>query len=321
MPWELNGNANTNPQTNFLGTTDNQPLLVKTNSTEQLRVDTAGKVGIGTQNPPYRLSVVGQPTDYHCAFFVSDPSADPFKNQICLVGSAEHSEARLGFVTTYPDGTLNHTAIIKASVPATGGGDLVFQTRTGDNGQLLECLHITNQGNIGIGTPIPGDRLTVAGSVSVEADVKIGGNATVGGDLFLPGADCAEQFDISGEIPGPGTVVTIKEGGTLGESQEPYDKKVAGVISGAGEFRHSILLDSRPQKGQRAPVALAGKVYCKVDARDRPIEIGDLLTTSPTPGHAMTAANPGRAFGAIIGKALDRLERGTGLIPILVALR
>ena len=69
------------------------------------------------------------------------------------------------------------------------------------------------------------------------------------------------------------------------------------------------------------PVALMGKVYCKVDAGYSPIDVGDLLTTSPTPGHAMKADDHDKAFGAVIGKALRRLEAGQGLIPILVALQ
>jgi hypothetical protein len=55
--------------------------------------------------------------------------------------------------------------------------------------------------------------------------------------------------------------------------------------------------------------------------RAAPIEVGDLLTTSPTPGHAMKATDPVRAFGAVIGKALRALGDGQGLIPILVALQ
>jgi hypothetical protein len=68
-------------------------------------------------------------------------------------------------------------------------------------------------------------------------------------------------------------------------------------------------------------VALVGKVYCKVDAQYGPIEVGDLLTTSPTLGHAMKASDPLKAFGAVIGKALRPLLAGQGLIPILIALQ
>jgi hypothetical protein len=69
------------------------------------------------------------------------------------------------------------------------------------------------------------------------------------------------------------------------------------------------------------PLALVGKVYCKVDADPAPIAIGDLLTTSTRPGHGMKAANSDLAFGAVIGKALRPLRSGQGMIPILVALQ
>jgi hypothetical protein len=69
------------------------------------------------------------------------------------------------------------------------------------------------------------------------------------------------------------------------------------------------------------PLALLGKVFCKVDAQYSPIEVGDLLTTSPTIGHAMKADDPLKAFGSVIGKALRPLQAGRGMIPILVALQ
>jgi len=68
----------------------------------------------------------------------------------------------------------------------------------------------------------------------------------------------------------------------------------------------------------RAAIALIGTVYCKVDASCASISAGDLLTTSNTQGHGMKAVDAQRSFGAIIGKALQSLPEGTGLIPILV---
>jgi hypothetical protein len=60
-------------------------------------------------------------------------------------------------------------------------------------------------------------------------------------------------------------------------------------------------------------------VQCKVDATYGSIRQGDALTSSPTPGHAMFAAAP--RSGAILGKALEPLESGTGTIRVLVLLR
>ncbi|WP_320815258.1 tail fiber domain-containing protein [Flavobacterium sp.] len=49
--WTLTGNAGTAPATNFLGTTDAQPLVIRTNNTEKIRIKSNGKVGIGEPNP------------------------------------------------------------------------------------------------------------------------------------------------------------------------------------------------------------------------------------------------------------------------------
>jgi hypothetical protein len=71
----------------------------------------------------------------------------------------------------------------------------------------------------------------------------------------------------------------------------------------------------------RCALALTGKVWCKVDADCAPVEIGDMLTSSPTPGHAMRATDQARAFGSVIGKSLGSLQAGRGLVLVLVALQ
>lgn len=148
------------------------------------------------------------------------------------------------------------------------------------------------------------------------------GDVEVTGDIRLTNADCAEDFDVSGtDKAEPGTVMVLGNEGALSESQQAYDKRVAGVISGAGDYKPGIVLDKRQTPGNRQPIALMGKVFCKVDAQYGAIEVGDLLTTSPTPGHAMKTTDPLKAFGTVIGKALRPLREGQGLIPILIALQ
>jgi hypothetical protein len=55
--WALTGNSGTDPAVNFLGTTDNRPLVIRTNNTERMRVTETGNVGIGTAAPTERLQV------------------------------------------------------------------------------------------------------------------------------------------------------------------------------------------------------------------------------------------------------------------------
>jgi hypothetical protein len=140
--------------------------------------------------------------------------------------------------------------------------------------------------------------------------------------LLNPGADCAEQFDLKAdESADPGTVMVIDDTGALRRSDRSYDRAVAGVVSGAGAFRPAIVLDRHANSKARTTIALVGKVYCKVDANACAISVGDLLTTSDTPGHAMKVLDPSRGFGAVIGKALGSLNTGLGLLPILIALQ
>jgi hypothetical protein len=147
-------------------------------------------------------------------------------------------------------------------------------------------------------------------------------NIHVNGDIQLANADVAEDFDVSGvDKVQPGTVMVFGSEGALCMSQQPYDKRVAGVISGSGDYKPGLVLDKQQSQGNRQPVALMGKVFCKVDAQFAAVEVGDLLTTSPTPGHAMKAVDPLKAFGTVIGKALRAFPAGQGLIPILVALQ
>ncbi len=142
------------------------------------------------------------------------------------------------------------------------------------------------------------------------------------GDIKLEGADCAEEFDVAElEDVEPGTVLVINNKSKLCPCSKPYDKKVAGVVSGGNGYKPGIILDRKSTQNKRTPIALTGKVYCKVDSRYSPIEVGDLLTTSPTRGYAMKAKQQSKAFGAVIGKSLCPLKDGKGLIPILVALQ
>jgi hypothetical protein len=157
---------------------------------------------------------------------------------------------------------------------------------------------------------------------SVSGDVHMTGTLKVDKDVLLTGSDCAERFDAAeNEDLAAGTVVVLGEDGRLRASREAYDQRVAGVVAGAGDYKPAIIMDSGPSDRAGAAVALVGKTFCKVDATEAPIEVGDLLTPSPTAGHAMKAIDPLRAFGAVLGKALRPFHGGTGLIPILVTLQ
>ncbi len=147
------------------------------------------------------------------------------------------------------------------------------------------------------------------------------GDVEVTGDIRLINADIAEDFTIADPTVEVGTVMIFDANGFLTPCYDAYDKKVVGVISGAGDYKPGMVLDKQVSSEHRMPIALLGKVFCKLDAQYGAVEVGDLLTTSPTLGHAMKASNPYKAFGSVIGKALRGLTEGQGLVPVLIALQ
>ena len=141
------------------------------------------------------------------------------------------------------------------------------------------------------------------------------------GDIILSNADFAEDFEVVD--PGtaePGTVMVLDEGGRLVPSARAYDRRVAGVVTGAGSYRPGIIMDRHEHRPDRRPIAMVGKVFCRVDADLGGVEVEDLLTTAPTPGHAMRVGDPVRAMGSVIGKALAPLKSGRELVPVLISL-
>ncbi len=69
------------------------------------------------------------------------------------------------------------------------------------------------------------------------------------------------------------------------------------------------------------PLAVVGIVPCKVTAENGSIVAGDLLVASSTLGHAMKGTDRSKMLGAIVGKALEPLPAGSGVIQVLVTLQ
>ena len=86
--------------------------------------------------------------------------------------------------------------------------------------------------------------------------------------------------------------------------------------SGAGKYFAGVCLLQEELARGAAPVAQVGsvEVWCV-----GPVEVGDLLTTSEVPGHAMAISDPLRGIGCTIGKAVTALKAGErGLVEMQV---
>ncbi len=141
------------------------------------------------------------------------------------------------------------------------------------------------------------------------------------GDILMFNADCAEEFETDDDGTEPGSVMVARQGSRVARADRAYDRRVVGVVSGAGGFRPAIVLGHRKSSHRRVPVAVLGRVECMADASYGAVEVGDLLTTSETSGHAMRVTDYSAAMGAVVGKALSPLPEGRGLVETLVTLR
>ncbi|MEQ9626548.1 hypothetical protein [Coleofasciculus chthonoplastes] len=207
-------------------------------------------------------------------------------------------------------------------------GDLaIFPSNASDNHNTnAATLHFDGNGsNLWIGgNGRDGDILLFPSSATNnhtvdQATIHLDANA---GEITFSNADCAEEFTIAEAIDAiPGSVMVLNDDGLLQPSNRAYDKRVVGIISGAGKYKPGLLLDKQDRESNRSPIAIMGKVYCMATADVAPINVGDLLTTSHISGHAMKVTDEHKAFGAVVGKALAPFTDGTGLIPVLVALQ
>ncbi len=196
------------------------------------------------------------------------------------------------------------------------------------NSSGIETIYLWGRNSAGQ----TGGQIGLKNSAGVET-ITLNADAAGEGRIYTQvltitgGSDLSENFDInaSDELLKPGMIVSIdpKNSGELVLSSKAYDKTVAGVVSGAGGVKPGMLMSQAGTKADgKHPVALTGRVYCYVDADAAgAIEPGDLLTTSATPGHGMKATDASRSHGTIIGKAMSSLEKGKGLVLVLVNLQ
>lgn len=215
----------------------------------------------------------------------------------------------VGIGTTSPIYSLDVNGGVngfRAKAASAAAGDTIA---TFENSSAIQMIVRAN-GNVGIGTTSPANKLHVAGSITVD------------GNINAKYQDVAEWVESSEELS-PGTVVVLDDttSNQVIASRESYDTRVAGVISASP----GIALGEAGQG--KVLVATTGRVKIKVSAKNGPIRTGDLLVTSDQPGVAARSQpiQVGGVLihrpGTLIGKALEPLSKGEGEILVLLSLQ
>jgi hypothetical protein len=207
---------------------------------------------------------------------------------------------------------------------AANGSPALFASTTG-SGRIAQ-FDTLSANSTGVAITVanasnPNPALILSHLNSSVPTLRVGGTTRV--DVIeIVGADVAERFPASEELkPGQVVMIDADNPGHLCLSRGSYNRKVAGVVSGANDLPAGTILGHLPGQEDAPPIALSGRVWVDCDASEHAIDPGDLLTTANTPGQAMKAADLTRAQGATIGKAMTALPAGkSGLVLTLINL-
>jgi len=268
---------------------DSYHFYVEGGEYPELVIKGDGKIGIGTDTPSSRLHV------FH------------------------HSGATDLFQVTTAGG---YGALIENVNPGYGGSSKLAWVKS--ENQNPDSYHLYVEGGSTPEFVVRGNGYVGIGTNNPQHPLDVNGRTRTSVLEITGGSDLAEPFEISESQPIPkGALVIIDEEnpGRLKLSYQAYDKRVAGVVSGAGGINPGLTLTQEGVLESGQNVALSGRVYALATAANGPIKPGDLLTTSEVPGHAMKATDFVRWQGAVIGKAMLSLEKGEGLVLVLVNLQ
>jgi len=242
-------------------------------------------------------------------------------------------EGKVGIGTTNPTAKLH--AIATGTVNGVRGES--------DSGSGVQGVSGSNKGVYGYcsSSNLNTNRVGVSGNSygsyggmfnsSYGRALGVQGNAYATGQFFSGSAlDIAEWVKVNDLSIGGGDVVVLDKNNkeSMIKSSTAYSSLVAGIISTKPAFLAGGHVSNEEVVGEEEMIAkgyrmlaLAGRVSCKVSTENGPIEIGDLLTTSSTPGHAMKVTDKMKALGAIVGKAMEPLASGKGKIVVLITLQ
>jgi len=243
----------------------------------------------------------------------ANPSTDPLNN-----AAAIGAEATVGESNAMILGGTGQNAVTVGIGTGTPYNDYALDVDTTNSNGTIDGGVVVNAngGNLYLGM--------TSGVHKFRVDTN--GVAYADGGFYASGADFAESVAVRGPRsqyePGDVLQIDTEADGHLALSQDAYATTVAGIYSTKpGVLATPHTMDDPAPKLSEVPLAVIGIVPCKVTTENGPIARGDLLVTSSRPGFAMKGTDRGRMLGAVVGKALEPLTEGRGVIQVLVTLQ
>lgn len=180
--WALTGNANTSVL-NYLGTSDLQPLSIRTNGVERIRISTDGKTGIGVSSPATRLHIGN-------GALVMDNAHTYDTNAVLVVHKTPTADATLNdplpLLYLAREGTLGEAFAAGVEMSLSRYEDVADNSRTRfdialANGNFLASkntvMTMRSAGFVGINNTSPTVALDITGGLRATGTVTLTGVA------------------------------------------------------------------------------------------------------------------------------------------------
>lgn len=341
--WDTNGNNI--PKSGFLGTTNNRPLVFKTNNSEKMRILPNGDIGIGTNSPKARLHIAGgqevllQGPDSGAANeayfqwndsagtsigYVGDGSSGDTDTYLASYASNVHLYAPAGYVLL--DGNVGiamQNPSARLHIRNDGNSDHDGVRVENPNGDIL--FGVRNNGALYY-TPIDNPTTSQVCYHNTVTAVKYLVGCSSAAE-YVPSIDGGHGYPETADLVSIAPEVQNPYGDTHGpftaqKSATACDSNLLGYIVKPESGADGVKLNDH-----YLPLAIFGYFPAKVTMENGMIKRGDPITSSSKVGYGMKATGACKVIGYALQDASAEgtiqvfANAGENTLPELARLR